>query len=396
MVSLLLPIIYLAFISLGLPDGLLGAAWPNMYPQLGVPISYAGIVSMVIAAGTVVSSLLSERLHVRFGAGRVTAMSVLLTAGALFGFSLSGSFGLLCLFAVPYGLGAGSVDAVLNHYVALHYKARHMSWLHCMWGVGCSIGPAVMSRAILHGSWNAGYRTVAIVQAGLTAVLLLSLPLWKDGGTGGADSGKAVRHSFRELISVPGVPQVMGCFFCYCMVESTTGIWASSYCVLARGISPEQAASWASLFYLGITVGRLACGFVTFRMNDRSMIRLGQVLVLLGIVMMLLPGGKGLLLAGLLMVGLGCAPVYPSLIHETPANFGRDYSQGVIGLQMASAYVGTTLMPPLFGLIGQKLTFSLFPLFLLVALCAMFLLAERLHRKTASQRALWSKNVEGV
>lgn len=385
MISLLLPIIYLAFISLGLPDSLLGSAWPSMHVDIAVPVSYGGVISMIIGAGTVVSSLLSGWLHARFGTGRITAVSVLITAGALWGFSLSPSFELLCLCAIPYGLGAGSVDAALNNYVALHYKARHMSWLHCMWGVGCSIGPLIMSRAIAGGSWQTGYGIIAGLQAVLTLILFISLPLWKERSVPTDGEKKPVTASLGKLLRLPGIYQVMICFFCYCALETTAGMWAASYCTLYRGISTEQATAWASLFYIGITLGRAICGFITFKLNDRSMIRLGQAIVGVGIILTLIPAGNAPLVLGLICMGLGCAPIYPSIIHETPQNFGASNSQGVIGLQMASAYVGSTLMAPLFGLLAERISFGLYPIFMLVILMLMWVMAEWLHRKTAVQ-----------
>ena len=385
MVSLLLPVIYLAFISLGLPDSVLGAAWPSMYGELGAALSWAGIVSMIISAGTIVSALCSERLTLRLGPGGVTAVSVLLTAVALLGFSLSGQFWQLCLWAVPYGLGAGSVDAALNNYVALHYESRHMSWLHCMWGLGASAGPVIMGRALAGGSWQGGYRTIALLQFALTAVLLLSLPLWKRPQAN-VEGAEFKPHPIPELLRRPGVPQVLVCFFCYCALESTAGMWAASYCTLVRGIDAGTAARWASLFYVGITVGRGVSGFLTMKVNDQNMIRLGQALIAAGTVLILLPTGQGTLFAGLITVGLGCAPIYPSIIHETPLNFGREVSMSMTGLQMATAYVGTCLVPPLFGLLAQYVTPALYPWALAVILVLMFVMAESLHRKTALRR----------
>ena len=385
MVSLLLPVIYLAFISLGLPDSVLGAAWPSMYGELGAALSWAGIVSMIISLGTIVSALSSERLTLRLGTGGVTAVSVLLTAVALLGFSLSGQFWQLCLWAVPYGLGAGSVDAALNNYVALHYESRHMSWLHCMWGLGASAGPVIMGRALAGGSWQGGYRTIALLQFALTAVLLLSLPLWKRPQAN-VEGAEFKPHPIPELLRRPGVPQVLVCFFCYCALESTAGMWAASYCTLVRGIDAGTAARWASLFYVGITVGRGVCGFLTMKVNDQNMIRLGQALIAAGTVLILLPTGQGTLFAGLITVGLGCAPIYPSIIHETPLNFGREVSMSMTGLQMATAYVGTCLVPPLFGLLAQYVTPALYPWALAVILVLMFAMAESLHRKTALRR----------
>ena len=394
MVSLLLPVIYLAFISLGLPDSLLGSAWPVMYQELGTSVSSAGIISMIIAAGTIVSSLNSDRLNTRFGTGKITAVSVLTTAVALFGFSVSHSFLALCLWGIPYGLGAGSVDAALNNYVALHYKARHMSWLHCMWGVGCSTGPVVMGYAINHSTGNNGYRTIALFQIGLTLILFFSLPLWqKPSADASADETSVPeQRSFSRLIRVPGVKEVLTCFFCYCAVESTAGMWAASYCTLFRGIDAKRAASWASLFYVGITIGRFFCGFITMKLNDQKMIRLGQAVIAVGTILMLLPLGDSLLFIGLILIGLGCAPIYPSIIHETPANFGADLSQGIIGIQMAFAYVGTCLMPPVFGVLGQHISFGLYPVFLMAILILMVVMAERMHRVTAEKRNSYKAN----
>ena len=325
MFHLLLVIIYLAFISLGLPDGLLGAAWPSMYQEFQVPVSYAGIISMIIAGGTIVSSLQSDRLTLRFGPGRVTAVSVAMTAAALFGFSVTRSFLPLCFWAVPYGLGAGSVDAALNNYVALHYASRHMSWLHCMWGVGASAGPYIMGYVLSGGGiWNTGYRCIGLLQIALTAILFLSLPLWRDRpgngrdsaprqeeGGGAGDSAPAFPLSLRQIIAIPGAREVMVTFFCYCALEQTAGLWAASYLALHEGVSTEAAAFFASLFFIGITAGRAASGFLTLRFNDTQMIRLGLALILAGILIFFLPLGGNAALAGLIIIGLGCAPVYP-------------------------------------------------------------------------------------
>ena len=388
MVSLLLPIIYLAFISLGLPDALLGAAWPSMYPQLGAGVSWAGGVSMIISAGTIVSSLASDRLNSKLGTGKVTALSVATTAVALFGFSTCTQFWQLCLWAIPYGLGAGSVDAALNNYVSLHYESRHMSWLHCMWGIGAAGGPVIMGWALTSSIWQSGYRIISVLQVVLTAVLVFSLPLWKTPADEGAGETFTPEHrTLPQLMQVPGVPEVMGCFALYCGLESVTGMWAASYCTLARGLDATTAASWASLFYLGITAGRFVSGFLTMKFNDQQMIRLGQVLIAVGIVLIFLPAGNACLLAGLVTVGLGCAPIYPSIIHETPANFGKNLSMAMTGIQMAAAYTGSTLLSPLFGVLAQNITMNLYPWALLVMLVCMFILAELLHKKTAAQRA---------
>ncbi|HIQ87980.1 MAG TPA: MFS transporter [Candidatus Scatomorpha gallistercoris] len=378
MYSLLLAIIYLAFISLGLPDALLGSAWPSMYVQFGVPVSYAGAISMIIAVGTVVSALMSDALTRRLGTGRVTAISVLLTAAALFGFSISSSFWMLCLWAVPYGIGAGCVDAALNNFVALHYASRHMSWLHCMWGIGASVGPYVMGYALSGGhGWPAGYRYIAVIQAALTVILLLSLPMWKRGVQAAQDGEEqGERPGFRALIRTPGAKSIMLAFFCYSAIENTSGLWASSFLVLHHGISEELAARFASLFYIGITAGRALCGFITAKLSDTSMIRLGQGVLLLGAALLIVPVDEAAL-AGLVLIGLGCAPIYPSIIHSTPEHFGASRSQAMIGLEMASAYTGTTLMPPLFGLIANHIDVGLLPCFLLVFWLIMLLAHER-------------------
>ena len=312
MIHLLLAIIYLAFISLGLPDSLLGSAWPSMYPEFDVPVSYAGIVSMIIAAGTIISSLQSDRMTRRLGTGKVTAISVAMTAVALFGFSITRSFWLLCIWAIPYGLGAGSVDAALNNYVALHYKSKHMSWLHCMWGVGATLGPYMMGYALSNQKgWNMGYRYMGVIQIVLTIILFLSLPLWKERSAiqNGTEAVEDKALSLRQIVKIPGAKEVMICFFCYCALEQTTILWASSYLTIYKGIAAQTAASFASVFFIGITFGRALSGFVTMKLNDTQMIRLGQSLIAIGIAAMLIPGTQELTLIGLALIGLGCAPV---------------------------------------------------------------------------------------
>ena len=392
MFQLLLVIIYISFISLGLPDSLLGSAWPSIYPELKVPVSYAGIISMIIALGTIVSSLQSDRLTRKLGTGKVTAVSAGMTAAALFGFSVSHSFWMLCLWAVPYGLGAGSVDASLNNYVALHYESRHMSWLHCMWGVGATIGPYIMGFALTGGmTWNGGYRIISMIQIVLTILLVVSLPLWKGKNSSGSSSENSQAQpsalSIRNILRIPGAKEVMVCFFCYCAVEQTAALWASSYLTLYKGVPAETAARFAGMFFIGITVGRALSGFITMKLNDVQMIRLGQGLIGAGVLIMLLPLGAGASLAGLIIIGLGCAPIYPCIIHSTPDRFGADRSQAIIGVQMASAYVGTCLMPPLFGLIANHVSVSLFPVYMLVILVLMTVMHELLTKKTMSRKS---------
>ena len=380
--SFLLGIIYLSFISLGLPDALLGSAWPNMYPEFQVPVSYAGMISMIIAFGTILSSLQSDRLTKRFGTGKVTAASVAITALALWGFSVSHSFLQLCLWAIPYGLGAGSVDASLNNYVALHYASKHMSWLHCMWGVGTTLGPYIMGAVLTGGAaWNMGYRVISLLQIVLTAVLIISLPKWKEENPAGEETKGGKPLTFREIISIPGAKAIMLCFFCYCAVEQTTMLWASSYLNLAKGIDAKTAASFAGMFCIGITVGRGINGFIAMKWKDEQMVRMGEGIILMGILVMLLPLGNLASLIGFSLVGLGCAPIYPCIIHSTPEYFGAERSQAMIGVQMASAYVGICLMPPFFGLLANHISIRILPLYLLLFLVIMGIMYELLNKK---------------
>jgi len=384
MISLLLAIIYLSFISLGLPDALLGAAWPTMCIEFGVPVSFAGIVSVIISIGTIVSSLLSDRITRWLGTAKVTAISVSMTALALLGFSFSSRYWMLLLWAVPYGIGAGSVDAALNNYVALHYASRHMSWLHCMWGVGASVGPYVMGFALSGGyGWSMGYRVIALLQIALSVVLYVSLPLWKKQRADDTEKGDAAQKTLRlkEIFSIPGAKQILLAFFCYCALEGTAGLWSATYLVRHLGMQEEAAASFAGMFYLGITAGRALSGFMTYKFSDSSMIRMGQAVILAGLAAMLLPLGTYGALAGLLLTGLGCAPIYPCIIHSTPEHFGAENSQALIGVQMASAYVGFLLAPPLFGLIANHISASLLPYYLGTALIVMIFMCEQLNRK---------------
>lgn len=388
MISLLLAIIYISFISLGLPDALLGAAWPIMHGDLGIPLSYAGMIALVISFGTVASSLLSDRLTKWLGPGKVTAISVGMTAVALFGFSTSTEFWQICLWGIPYGLGAGSVDASLNNYVALHYASRHMSWLHCMWGLGASVGPYVMGAALAGGmGWNTGYRLIGIFQVLLTAVLFLSLPMWKPRPDVVDESGKsAAPLTMKQILAIPGAKEVLIAFFCYCAAEQTAILWSATYLVRHVGMEEEIAASFASMFLIGLTIGRAISGFITYKLNDTNMIRLGEAMMLLGIAVMVLPLGQFAAMAGLMLVGFGCAPIYPCVIHSTPDHFGAENSQAIIGVQMAAAYMGVCMMPPLFGLIANHITVSLLPAYLAIITVVMILMCERLNRVTTPQK----------
>lgn len=435
----LLPIIYLAFISLGLPDSAIGSAWPTMAPSLGAGISWVGVVTMIISAGTIVSSLMSVRVVERFGTGRVTVASVALTAAALVGFSQSQAFWQLCLWAVPYGLGAGAVDAALNAYVAVHYESQHMSWLHCMWGVGASGGPMIMAQCLERSTWSTGFLVLGGIQVGIALVLTLSLPLWRDrklprvsgrragreaaigaapeaalprgeaahgvgaralsgataaagagevpgaaaasgvGGTSDGTRGKLpARRTRAQLLRIPGVKAVLVSFFCYSAFEATCGNWAATFCTLARGIDAGTAASWAALFYMGITVGRAVSGFISLKVSDRNMIRLGQSLVAVALACVLMPGDTALF-AGLVLMGCGCAPIYPSTIHATPARFGEELALELTGMQMAFAYIGSLAMSPLFGVLAQFVGAWIYPWYLVLFLVGMVVAGERLN-----------------
>ncbi len=380
---ILLIIIYLAFISLGLPDALLGSAWPAMFDYLKVPVDYAGIISMIVASGTVISSLFSGNLIQKYGEAKVTTVSVILTAIALMGFSYSHHFLFLCLLAIPLGLGAGSVDAALNNYVALHYKAKHMNWLHSFWGVGAAIGPIIMAGYLAKGGvWSQGYHTIAWIQIGLVAILILSLPLWdRQQVVDDTDEKSASKNLLALLRTIPGLKQALLLFFCYCTVEATFGLWGASFLVLEKGFEADQAARLVSLYYVGITAGRMFSGYMTKYFTNRQLVYWGQGIIAIGLVLLSLPITT-MLIPGFLLVGLGCAPIFPSLLHETPVNFGEKYSQKIMGMQMASAYVGILLMPFIYGKISTLTGYSTLVAFLGVFLLAMVFMTNALNRKT--------------
>jgi fucose permease len=360
-----------------------------MYTGLNVPLYYAGYISIIISAGTVVSSIASAKIIRRFGTGLVTAVSVCMTAAALLGFSFSSVYLQLCFFAVPLGLGAGSVDAALNNYVALHYKAKHMHWLHCFWGIGASTGPIIMSWFLIHNnSWESGYRVIALIQICLVFILFLTLPLWGkiQSQSSGKDDLERQNIQFSELFHIAGVKQVFAAFFCYCAIESTTGLWGSSYLVVVKSVPPDTAARWISLYYIGITLGRFVSGFLSSKLNDPQMIRLGQRLIICGIILLILPVDNIVLLPGFFMIGLGCAPIFPGLLHETPVNFGKKYSQAIMGIQTASAYIGATFVPPLFGRVAAHIGFGIFPFFLGIILIINIIMVEILNKKTLARR----------
>lgn len=383
--TILLVLIYLAFIGLGLPDSLLGAAWPQLRIDIGAPLSGAGMVSMIVTAGTIVSSLASARVIRRFGTGKVTAISTALTAAALLGYAFAPAYWWLCIMAIPLGLGAGAVDAALNNFVALHYKAHHMSWLHCFWGLGATAGPILLSVFLARPQgWRTGIRSIGLLQLALVAVLTFSLPLWRKV-TEKKEIGSAATSepiSNREALRLRGLPAALLTFFCYCGAELSCGLWASSFLVASRGVAPAQAAGWVSLYYAGITAGRFFSGFAMHRLTCPAMIRLGGLTSLAGCVMLVLPLPTVFSAVALVLIGLGCAPVYPCMIHETPARFGEANSQTAMGLQMATAYCGSTLMPPLLGLLAQLVSVTVFPWFLMILFGLMLVASEVAARLT--------------
>ena len=380
----LLVLIYIAFISLGLPDSVLGSAWPVMQAELGAPLSLAGYISMVVSAGTVVSSLASNRLITRFGVGKVTAVSVLMTAAGLLGISLVPGAWMLFLCAIPLGLGAGSVDAALNNFVALHYAARHMSWLHCFWGVGATAGPMILSLQLSHGaSWRSAYGLISGIQFALALALFLTLSVWRHAKAPAAESGEEQRYlTNREALRLPLVKTALVGFVFFCAVETTSGLWASTYLHQARGLSASEAAMGASMFYGAITAGRLITGFAASRISPARLIRIGQCVCLAGAAMVALPAPSAVGMLGIAVIGLGTSPIYPNMLHETPRRFGARNSQAIVGLEMAFAYIGSTLIPPLFGSLASATTLHLYPWFLAACTLVMLAASETVARRT--------------
>ena len=382
MISILLALIYVSFISLGLPDAMLGAAWPIMYSELGTQFAFAEIITTIISVGTITSTFLSDKITKKFSFRYVVVGSIFLTATAMFGFSVSTAFWHLCLLAIPYGFGAGSLDAALNNYMALYYKSRQMNWMHCFWGVGAAIGPHIMGFNLAGGlGWNSAYRTVAIVQISLVAVLIITLPLWKKQREL-SDKPKLYKPmKFKDIIRIRGIKYALLAFFCYCAMEATAGLWATSFLVIQRGVDPEIAARYGSLFFIGITVGRFLSGFISDRLGNRSMVRLGIFVAILGVLAVWVPTPMiQISQGGLILIGLGSAPIFPSLIHATSDNFGKENAQAIIGVQMASAYTGIIVMPFFFGFIADNISIILFPGFLLLLVCAMLFFTERLNK----------------
>lgn len=387
MATFFLLIIYVTFISLGLPDSLLGSAWPVMRTTLGAPLDAAGIITITISFGTVLSSLFCNKVITKFGTGKVTFASVSATAFALLGFSISHSFAWLMVLAVPLGLGGGAVDAALNNYVALHYKAHHMNWLHCFWGVGAFIGPLIIGGFLAkNNNWRGGYFTIAMLQFCVAALLFFTLPMWnKMNKTPKAEIPEIQEKPANSpVFKIPGVPLALGTFALYCGTEYALGLWGSSFLVEFRGLSVAAAARALAFYYGGITVGRFISGFLTVRFSSKILIRTGLFIIIGGIILLLLPLPTVFSFVAFCLIGLGCAPVYPNMIHETPRRFGSANSQKVVGLQMAFAYCGSTFLPPLIGFIAGKTSLFILPFALLLFAVCMVILSERLNRVTCA------------
>ncbi|HPB39968.1 MAG TPA: MFS transporter [Flexilinea sp.] len=393
MATFFLILIYASFISLGLPDSVLGSAWPMMKIELHAPDDFAGYIFMVVAGGTIISSLFSSRFIKRFGTGVVTFVSVLMTATALFLFHFAPSYYWFLIFAIPLGLGAGAVDSGLNEFVAEHYESRHMSWLHSFWGLGAMTGPIIISKLFASGqTWRNGYLIISIIQFGLAAILFLSLPLWKkvkerekiqqelnppiesDLSQTKKSSGVSV------LLKHPGVFPVLISIFLYCGVEQTMMLWGATYLIASRNVTPATAAAWISLFLAGITIGRFLSGFATFKLSNKMMIRLGELIILIGLTLLIFPLPSPFVQAGIFIAGLGCAPIYPCMLHETPVRFGKEHAQEIMGIQMAVAYLGSTLVPPTLGAIGTRTTMIMIPFVLFAFTGIMLFSCEEFNR----------------
>ena len=380
MYSLLLAVIYLIFISLGLPDSLLGSGWPTMHAAFGVPSSYAGYVSMTISFMTIISALLSPRMIKRFHTKWIVIVSIFLTVMGLAGFSISSSYAMLFVFAAPYGLGAGAIDASVNHYVANNYSGSVMNFLHCFYGVGAVISPNIMAVALSKARWNEGYRWTAYIQIFILLICIISLPLWRKNESDFSEEKEEVA-GIREALKRPGVILTLIAFFAYCSGEATCFLWTSSYFAgVKEGISDRLIASFGSLIFGGLMLGRLISGFISNRLGDRLLIRIGIVVELFGILLVMIPVSSYIPSAiGFVVIGTGMGPVYPAIQHMAPKNFGEKYSAAVIGLQMASAYIGSTFMPMVFGNIQEKVGIGIMPFYLLIFTILNIAMLERTY-----------------
>lgn len=384
MATILLVLIYLAFISLGLPDSIIGVAWPSIQTDWGLSLDAAGPVAMLVTAGTVVSSFMSGYVVKKTGTGKIVFVSCLMTGLALLGYSFAPSYFWLLLVAVPLGLGGGTVDASLNNYVALHYKSHHMNWLHSFWGVGATLGPVIVGSTLaMNLSWRSGIRTISVIQLSLAALLFISLPLWGkvNGGSDVMPSKDQAKHKIFDMdaFKIKGVKYALMTFAFYCATELSVGLWGSSFLVHARGIPVDTAAYWIAVYYGSITVGRFLSGFISFKVSNKNMIRYGAIIALLGIVMLLIPLPNAFIFIPFVLLGIGLSPIFPAMIHETPIRFGHEKSQTIIGYQMTFAYIGNIVFPPLFGLIIENVHMMLLPILLIMSASVMLFSSERLN-----------------
>lgn len=373
MTVVLLVVIYISFIGLGIPDSLFGAAWPAIYTEMNIPVSWANFVTILISAGTIVSSLFSAKLINYLGTAKITAVSTTITAVALYGFSCSTNIIWMCIFSIPLGLGAGAIDTSLNNYVALHYKAVHMNFLHCFYGIGVSLSPFLMSLALSDNSWRSGYKTVFLFQLCIAILTIISIPLWEkvqhSSKTISTENGRTV--VFSKLLKNKKIRMSCMSFFGSCGLEYTCGVWGSTFLVISRGIPADTAAFLITFYYVGMALGRFLSGILSISINSTRIIKLGQAITLAAIIIIILPFPAYISGIALFMIGLGNGPVFPNMLHLTPENFGKDLSQSVMGVQMAASYFGIMLSPALFGLISQNISVSLFPYYLLIMFAIM-------------------------
>jgi fucose permease len=387
--TIMLIVISFSFAGIGLPNSLLGSAWPSMYGDIGVQASSMGIISMILMGGTVVASFLSGKLLGYVQTSTVVTVNMFIIVLAVFGFAVSGSFVFLCIYAVPLGIGIGFADAALNNYSAMYFEAKHMNWQHCFWGVGAAIGPVVMSYGMAAGSWRIGYQIIGVMVLVIAVMLCFSVPLWRKiaGASGRVTNDAKTPHSYGSLFRLRGFKLSVAVFFIYVSAEVTVMLWGSSYLVFVKDITPELAAGWISLFFLGITLGRFCSGVLAMLLNQSQIVWLGCALFACGIVFIELPIGNAAFMVGFFLIGLGCAPIFPNVIYTTPIRFGAEYSQSAIGIQICSANIGATVTPPLFGLIAARVGYGFFPVFLGILLAVLVFMIAMLNKVSPKKKS---------
>ena len=387
MATALLIIIYIAFIGLGIPDSLFGTAWPAIYSEFELPISFGSFATIIISCGTVLSSVISSKIISRLGTNKVSAYSTLLTALALLGFSFAPNLWVMCFWAIILGIGAGAIDVALNNYVAIHYSATHMSFLHCFYGVGVSVSPYILSLVIAGNfGWRGGYRIAFAIQLIITLLLFLSLPLWRKahGGENESEENTHKDLSFGSVLKIPGVKMMCSLFIASCAIECTCGGWGSTFLVEYKHLPAEKAAQIIMIYYIGMTLGRFLSGVLAAKLHSWKIIKLGQIVLGLALLLLILPGGVHLCALGMFLIGLGNGPLFPNFNYLTPENFGSDISQSVIGIQMASAYIGIMVAPAVCGLLGQVFGMVIFPFYLILFYAIM--IPVTIHVKTVLKR----------